>query len=648
MSRLIIRHFLGPIILLITLNTIGNTVLYGVSAEDLSSSTPSDELMDMLINSANSLNSYSFTMNATQNISIANQTMNITKTANFEIGSSNDGAVNLTAQSIRLSNIGSMNIDGNKSVTSPESKTYFINETIYMGLDKNWTLIKLQNTSQPWGQDHMAQHQVELLNRSTMKISELEKIDGQDCYRVEIIPNIESYTELVSEQMGTSLPLKYLNFTDLYKNSSIEWTSWVLKDSVILKKSDIGIKFTLTPEMLEIPVQEAGGWEINVSFNATMLFRDFNHPVEITLPEGAKNATEIQVEQSSDGSGEAPDNTEAEDLSAANENCSPAASAVACACTKDLEIKDESNPSDWYKKGKALCDLGRYNESIEAYNKAIELDQSYGDAWRDEGLAFAVLQRYQESIACFEKAIELNQKDAKAWNGKANLLYDLERYNDSLECFDWAVGLDPRYKEALNSKGSALCDLGRYNESIGCFDKAIEIDPEFSEAWYNKGSALYDLGRYNESIECFDKAIEMSPRYSEAWYNKGVALYKLGRCNESIESFDMAIEINPQDAIAWSNKGGALDDLGKYNESIKAYDNALEIDSSLVGAWYNKGNALYHLGRYNESITSYDRAIDLDPTFAWAWNDKGKALKALGQDKEAEAAISKARELGYS
>jgi tetratricopeptide (TPR) repeat protein len=638
---LITRIFRVLIVLLISLTITGNTTENNSASSDPFIGASSAEMNQMLSNSSNNLNAYRFMLDSIQKIALINQSANINSTSRIVINSSSEGAVNLTGRSMRISSILSVNSDGSKNTTSPSSsETYFLNDTIYMRMDKNWTQIGMSSPQELWNHEHMIRHQIELLNRSKLEISGSENIDGQDCFKVNVTPDLETYRAVISEQMGSTLPLAYLNFAELHQNGSVDWTSWIAKDSHLLKKIDMLISFTLTPDLMGLPVEKVGKFEMEVRFNATMLFLDYNQSTAIILPLEAKNATKVPDDNDPRKSDLAAD-------SIGNEKIPVSAPAIECGCTRDLEVKDESDPVAWYKKGEALSSLGQYNESIEAYNKALEMNSSYAAAWKGKGRSLAVLSRYEESMACFEKAIEIDGNDAEAWNDKANVFYDLEIYNESLKCFDRSISLYPKYIDAWNNKGKALYDLGKYNESIECFDKAVGIDPEYAEAWNNKGSALYDLGRFNESIGCFDQAVDIDPRYSDAWYNKGNALYKMSLFNESIESFDRVIEIDPQNAIAWSNKGGALYDLGKSNESIKAYEMALELDPQLAGAWYNKGNVLYSLGNYNESTECYDRAIGLDPNFAWAWNDKGKTLKALHRDADAEAAFSRAKQLGY-
>ena len=95
----------------------------------------------------------------------------------------------------------------------------------------------------------------------------------------------------------------------------------------------------------------------------------------------------------------------------------------------------------------------------------------------------------------------------------------------------------------------------------------------------------------------------------------------------------------------WANKGAALLVLGKYNESLQAYNKAIAINSNDAVAW--NGKVLYLAGKYEDALTALNRAIEIKPKVAGYWYYKSLALKSLHQDAVAEAALSKAEELGY-
>ena len=115
-----------------------------------------------------------------------------------------------------------------------------------------------------------------------------------------------------------------------------------------------------------------------------------------------------------------------------------------------------------------------------------------------------------------------------------------------------------------------------------------------------------------------------------------------------ITSAQCVIRLDSNDAESWSNKGSALGEQGKYDEAIKAFDEAIRLDPKLATAWYNKGIALVKQDKYDEAIKCFDEVTKLDPKHADAWYNKGTALKLLGRTTEANAAFTKAKELGYS
>jgi tetratricopeptide (TPR) repeat protein len=160
----------------------------------------------------------------------------------------------------------------------------------------------------------------------------------------------------------------------------------------------------------------------------------------------------------------------------------------------------------WYKKGNSLYSLGRFAESIECYDRALEITPQYADAWLNKGNSLVSLRRFGEAIKCYDKALRINPQYAVAWYNKGVSLKLLRRITEAVECYDRALEIKPQYADAWNAKGISLASLGRFAESIKCFDRALEINPQHEDAWYNKGVSLNRLGRYDEEKKCYARA----------------------------------------------------------------------------------------------------------------------------------------------
>jgi tetratricopeptide (TPR) repeat protein len=45
----------------------------------------------------------------------------------------------------------------------------------------------------------------------------------------------------------------------------------------------------------------------------------------------------------------------------------------------------------------------------------LKIDPNFKDAWNDKGLCLINLGRYEEAIACYDKALKIDPDDKKAW-----------------------------------------------------------------------------------------------------------------------------------------------------------------------------------------------------------------------------------------
>ena len=70
----------------------------------------------------------------------------------------------------------------------------------------------------------------------------------------------------------------------------------------------------------------------------------------------------------------------------------------------------------------ALDRLGKYQEAIEYYDKAIEIDANFIDAQISKGWALDGLGKYKEAIEYYDKALDIDPINIRAWNNKVILL----------------------------------------------------------------------------------------------------------------------------------------------------------------------------------------------------------------------------------
>ena len=117
--------------------------------------------------------------------------------------------------------------------------------------------------------------------------------------------------------------------------------------------------------------------------------------------------------------------------------------------------------------------------------------------------------KYDEALQAYDKAIEINPNYVDTWNTKGNVLYCLARYDEALQAYDKAIEINPNNAIYYYNEGGALNKLGKYDEALQAYDKAIDIDPNYADVWNDKANALYGLARYDEALQAYNKSIEL-------------------------------------------------------------------------------------------------------------------------------------------
>jgi adenylate cyclase len=156
-----------------------------------------------------------------------------------------------------------------------------------------------------------------------------------------------------------------------------------------------------------------------------------------------------------------------------------------------------------------------YEQSLQASQKAVNLDPALGDAHRALAQSHLMLENFAQAAEEAQKAIELNPNDAEAWEnlGRANPKGDS---NWAIEKFTRAMELDPRLFSAHYGLGKIYFDQKKYGKAIEHYQEALKIIPSSLDAHINLGKAYQGQGKNQEAIKEFQRVLELKPDHPQA------------------------------------------------------------------------------------------------------------------------------------
>lgn len=293
-------------------------------------------------------------------------------------------------------------------------------------------------------------------------------------------------------------------------------------------------------------------------------------------------------------------------------------------------------------KGYSLTELGRLEEALEAYNRAIHLQDDYAWAWARKGRTLRLLNRFDEAMACYDEAIRIQPRYAWAWKGRGIVLERMNKQEEALYCYQTATEIDPDDVWNWYNQADVLQNMGRYDEAITLLLRALDLDNTHPNSWAKLGQ-IYRLKQdFPNAVNAYEKAIAIDSTYGWALNGYGLALKALGQSKEALLAFKRAARYQPEEVWHWYNLTEMLVDLHQYEEAVHPAQEAVRINADHAFSWAKFGQVLRYVRRYDDALKAYDRAIALQPDYAWAINGKGIVLEQQDRYEEALACYQQA------
>lgn len=277
--------------------------------------------------------------------------------------------------------------------------------------------------------------------------------------------------------------------------------------------------------------------------------------------------------------------------------------------THDQILQLSPSALRYANRGSILYRLGRLQEAVESYRKALEMDGSLKRARADLERLEAQLHQEKKGIKApakgYEKGPEITAEDRDADVGESQLDYIADDEKQSK-----VTKLRDERQKALQAQD--------FDKALKYHDQILDLEPT-ALRHANRGSILYRMGKIREAIASYKKALEMDPSQERARLD-------LGKLESLAEEEHLMAEPKAQK----DGNQGQLDELrkkrqekinaGEWESALGIHDELLKFEPTAL-RYANRGALLYRLGRFQEARESYRKALELDPRLDKAKED---------------------------
>jgi len=135
--------------------------------------------------------------------------------------------------------------------------------------------------------------------------------------------------------------------------------------------------------------------------------------------------------------------------------------------------------------GRAYQDLGRLEEAIREYKKAIEIFPNNYKAYYNLGVLYDGQGALKEAVANYKRTIAINPAFIDAQFNLGNIYHNQGLLEEAIQRYRKVTELDPTDFEARNNLGVAYARQGQFDQAIAQWEKVLEIEPQNKSAGDN-------------------------------------------------------------------------------------------------------------------------------------------------------------------
>jgi len=224
---------------------------------------------------------------------------------------------------------------------------------------------------------------------------------------------------------------------------------------------------------------------------------------------------------------------------------------------------------------------GKANEAVLKGEELVKSAPESARAWAALGTAYDWNGNIAKSLDACERAIQLDPTYAEGYACLAEAYVDNGQWQEANETILTALQLDDYSVDVHRNYGYILETQGNWSAAIDEYNKALEIHPNLAHIHVSIGQNYRALGDIDTAIQYFERAIKIAPTGAKANYELGwTYLIYLGEYELAQTYLKQAIAADPEYGRAYGALAITYWARRNYEEAIPSFERAIELETA--------------------------------------------------------------------
>lgn len=259
----------------------------------------------------------------------------------------------------------------------------------------------------------------------------------------------------------------------------------------------------------------------------------------------------------------------------------------------DVIQKAPNKARAYHNYAVALADLGKRQEAIQYFCKAIEHDNHYAEPHINLGIMFHAQNDRARALAHYQRALEIGEAHPELFNGLGMFYFEAGQLAQAEAYLKDAIRYRGYYSLAHSNLARVYLAQNRIKAALQSFEDALAGDNPHISTCYLYGKICCELGNYQQAISVLE---QIDKNYEDVPFVLGGCYFSMRKYDLSAKNFEITYQKAPSAASAY-NYGLALLNAGKSAQALALFAECRRDDKNYPFAQLHYARCLVETGQ---------------------------------------------------